>query len=113
MRDGSYVSFHVRRSVRRAFIVLAVGVALVTALPAAGAQPTAASDPAVITAWNATAASTIAGAPPNGAGKNNAEGVAWFSYVQAAVYNAVVGITGKYELYRWHAQAPHGASPQA
>jgi hypothetical protein len=29
------------------------------------------------------------------------------------VYNAVVGITGEYELYKWNARAPKGASPQA
>ena len=37
----------------------------------------------------------------------------WFPFVQAAVYNAVNGITGKYELYKWNAKAPKGASPQA
>ena len=29
------------------------------------------------------------------------------------MYNAVVGITGEYELYRWNAKAPKGASPEA
>ena len=29
------------------------------------------------------------------------------------MYNAVVGITGEYELYRWNALAPKGASPEA
>ena len=37
----------------------------------------------------------------------------WFPFVQAAVYNAVNGITGEYELYKWNAKAPKGASPQA
>ena len=111
MRDGSYA--HVRRSVRRAFVVLLLGAALAAALPASGARSAGAADPAVITDWNAIATNTIAGAPPNGAGKGNAEGITWFAYVQAAVYNAVVGITGDYQLYKWHARAPHGASPQA
>ena len=88
-------------------------VVVLYARPAAGAQPPAAADPAVITAWNATAVSTIAGPPPNGAGKANAEAFLWFGFVQAAVYNAVNGITGEYELYEWNARAPKGASPQA
>jgi hypothetical protein len=37
----------------------------------------------------------------------------WFAFEQAAVYNAVVGITRRYELYNWHARGPRGASPQA
>jgi len=86
---------------------------LAAALPASGARSAGAADPAVITDWNAIAVNTIAGAPPNGLGKGNAEGITWFAYVQAAVYNAVVGITGDYQLYKWHARAPHGASPQA
>ena len=88
-------------------------VAVLYARPAAGAQPLAAADPAVITAWNATAVTTIAGPAPNGAGKANAEAFLWFAYTQAAVYNAVNGITGEYELYEWNATGPKGASPQA
>jgi hypothetical protein len=88
-------------------------VAVLYARPAAGAQPPAAADPAVIPAWNAIAVSTIAGPAPNGAGKANVEAFLWFAFVQAAVYNAVNGITGEYELYEWNAKAPKGASPQA
>ena len=50
---------------------------------------------------------------PNGAGKANAEAFLWFGSVHAAVYNAVNGITREYELYKWNAKAPKGASPQA
>ena len=88
-------------------------VAVFYARPAAGAQPPAAADPAVVSAWNAIAVSTIAGPAPNGAGKANVEAFLWFPFVQAAVYNAVNGITGEYELYEWNAKAPKGASPQA
>src|SRR5439155_199537 len=80
---------------------------------ASRARCPSAADPAVITTWNALAIITIAGPAPNGAGKANAEGVFWFGFVQAAVYNAVVGITGEYDLYKWNARAPKGASPQA
>ena len=88
-------------------------IAVIYARPAAGAQPPAAADPAVIRDWDAIAVSTIAGPPPNGAGKANVEAFLWFPFVQAAVYNAVNGITGEYELYKWNAKAPKGASPQA
>jgi hypothetical protein len=92
---------------------LGIGAALTAALPASAVQPPAAADPAVISDWNAISVNTIAGAPPNGAGLNNAEGIMWFAFAQAAVYNAVEGITGDYALYDWHAKAPKGASPEA
>jgi hypothetical protein len=92
---------------------LVIGAALTAALPASAVQPPAAADPAVITNWNAIAVSTIAGPAPNGAGLNNAEGIMWFAFAQAAVYNAVEGITGAYDLYDWNARAPKGASPEA
>ena len=63
--------------------------------------------------WNAVAQTTITAPAPSGAGKANAEGFLWFGYVQAAVYNAVNGITGEYELYEWNVKGPKGASPQA
>lgn len=72
-----------------------------------------AADPAVITAWNAIAVRTIAGPAPMGAGKANPEAFLWYAFVHAAVYNAVVGITGEYELYKWNDPAPTGASPYA
>ena len=72
-----------------------------------------AADPAVIPAWNEIAVATITGPAPNGAGKANAEAFLWFGFVQAAVYNAVNGITRRYELYEWNARGPRAASPQA
>jgi hypothetical protein len=68
-----------------------------------------AADPAVITDWNATMVATIV----TDAGKGNAEGIFWYSFVQAAVYNAVNGITHKYDLYKWHRYGPRSASPEA
>ena len=68
-----------------------------------------ADDPAVITDWNETAVATIV----TDAGKANAEAFLWYAFEQAAVYNAVVGITRRYELYRWNALGPKGASPEA
>ena len=68
-----------------------------------------AADPKVISDWNAIAFDTIV----VDAGKANAEAFIWFAFEQAAVYNAVVGITRRYELYKWNARGPRGASPQA
>jgi hypothetical protein len=80
---------------------------------AIGSTGPRAEDPAVITTWNANAVRTIAGPAPLGAGKANAEAFIWYAFVHAAVYNAVVGITGDYELYKWNERAPMGASPEA
>jgi hypothetical protein len=113
MLRATSLSPHRPWQARHAILALLLSASLIAPTPAAAAQPPAASDPTVITTWNAIAVSTIAGPPPNGAGKGNAEGLLWFSFVQAAVYNAVVGITGEYELYKWNARAPKGASPQA
>jgi hypothetical protein len=63
----------------------------------------------VIADWNATAVATIAG----DAAKGPAEAYVYFAFTQLAVYNAVVGITGDYEQYRWRRRAPSGASPEA
>ena len=67
------------------------------------------ADPAVIRDWNATMVATIV----TDAGKGNAEGVFWYSFTAAAVYNAVEGITREYELYKWDVRGPRSASPEA
>jgi hypothetical protein len=81
-----------------------LSLSLVIAMPAAGAPPPGADDAGVITTWNAVAASTI---PGNPAAFLN------YAFVHLAMYNAVVGITGEYEQYRWASPAPHNASPEA
>jgi hypothetical protein len=74
-----------------------------------GAAASADVDPGVITDWNATAVATIV----VDAGKANAEAFLWFGFTEAAVYNAVVGITRRYELYDWDVRGPRAASPEA
>jgi hypothetical protein len=90
-----------------------VAVALLTtsvgSLEASGSPPRGASDPKVVNDWNAVAFDTII----VDAGKANAEAFMWFAFEQAAVYNAVVGITRRYDLYNWEARGPREASPQA
>jgi hypothetical protein len=95
---------------KRLAVGLVAGSLLVAGLGTTGtaaASPDA--DPAVIRDWNATAVATIV----VDAGKANAEAFLWFGYVQAPVYNAVVGITREYELYRWRNLGPRSASPEA
>jgi hypothetical protein len=64
---------------------------------------------ASVISWNATATDALAidakFGPP-------VFGVA-IAYVQAAVYNAVVGVKGGFEQYKWHARAHHGTSVDA
>jgi len=75
----------------------------------AGVAAAAAADPAVISDWNATAVATIV----TDAAKSPAEAYVYFAFTHAAMYNAVVGITRDYELYKWQRQGPRWASPEA
>ena len=84
---------------------LAAGVA--TAAPAAAT--TSSDDPAVINDWNEIATTTLVGDTTK-AGPTH---ILYMAFVHAAVYNAVVGIEGRYAPYRFHARAPRGASAQA
>lgn len=97
------------RMTRRVMGGAAAGAALLGAAPGITSAATPGSDPSVITDWNATAVATIV----NDAGKAGAEVFCWLGFAQAAVYNAVVGITGRYDLYKWTAAGPSDASPQA
>jgi hypothetical protein len=102
---------HHRYRLRLSLAAIALCAALTVPMlqPAAGAKTSPDVDPAVITAWNETAVATIV----VDAGKANAEAFLWFGFVQAAVYNAVVGITRDYELYKWNRRGPRSASPEA
>ena len=104
MRSFSSLDRQPRRRIRRGAPALLLGLSLVIASPAAGAPPSAADDPGVVTTWNTIAASTI---PGNPAAFLN------YAFVHLAMYNAVVGITGEYEQYQWASPAPNNASPEA
>jgi hypothetical protein len=106
----SHVTVHPFRSGFAAvFLIAALLATNVGGIRAAARRAAPAADPAVITAWNETAVATIV----TDAGKANAEAFLWYAYEQAAVYNAVVGITGRYELYKWNVRGPKKASPEA
>jgi hypothetical protein len=68
----------------------------------------AGADPSVINEWNATTVAIMADA-----GKSNAEGFLPIGFTAAAVYNAVMGVTGRYALYRSSARTEPTASAQA
>jgi hypothetical protein len=89
-------------------VISMVASATLVALPGSPAAA-APADPAVVGAWNEVAFATIV----IDAGKANVEAFMWLAYEQAAVYNAVVGITRRYELYRWNTLGPRWASPEA
>jgi hypothetical protein len=69
----------------------------------------AGADPNVINDWNATAIGVIVADAMTGP----PEAMQYIGYVQAAVYNAVNGITGRYALYKSDAVPGPMASPQA
>jgi hypothetical protein len=101
-----------RHSSGRRWLGACVGVLLVTCLGTASTATAATAhmaDPAVISEWNSIAVTTL-GADTT---KAPQEIPLYMGFVQAAVYNAVVGIDGRYEPYRFHVRAPRGASAQA
>ena len=76
---------------------------------AAATPPASDGNPAVIADWNAIAVSTLSADTT----KQPVEDILYTAFVQAAVYNAVVGVEGRYAPYRFHAHAPRGTSAQA
>jgi hypothetical protein len=87
-----------------------LGIGIVTpGTSLASSTPVTADDPAVISEWNEIAVSTLVGDMTT----QPIEDILYMGFVQAAVYNAVVGVEGRYEPYRFHAHAPRGTSAQA
>jgi len=87
-----------------------LGIGIVTpGTSLASSTPVAADDPAVISEWNEIAVSTLVADTTT----QPIEDILYMGFVQAAVYNAVVGVGGRYEPYRFHAHAPRGTSAQA
>ena len=104
-----------RRRRLRAGTLFSAGVVAVLVISLAGAAaaaPTAATtrsgDPTVVSDWNEIAVTTLVGDPTKGV-----DAFLYMGFVQAAVYDAVVGVEGRYEPYRFHARAPHKTSVQA
>jgi hypothetical protein len=105
-----------RRRRPRAGTLLSAGVVAVLVIMLAGtatAAPTAATtssgDPTVVTDWNGIAVTTLAG----DTSKQGVETFLYMAFVQAAVYDAVVGVKGRYEPYSFRDRARRGTSAQA
>jgi len=86
-----------------------LGIGIVTPGTSLASNTPAADDPAVISEWNELAVSTLVLDTTT----QPIEDILYMGFVQAAVYNAVVGVEGRYEPYRFHAHAPRGTSAQA
>jgi hypothetical protein len=103
MRNLSTTS-NSRRRPRGVAAMLLLTIVLASATPVAAVPSASGTNAAVITTWNQVAASIV---PPNPAAFLN------YSFVHLAMYNAVNGITGRYELYQWDEHANMSASPEA
>ena len=97
-----------RRSARRIAPAVLLSLSLLIASPVTAApHPHPEADASVISTWNEIAITTITAAGVSPAAFN------YFAFVHLAMYNAVVAITGEYELYKWNGVAPKVASPEA
>src|ERR671911_1737280 len=108
MRHASSTTTPSTRSAWRVAPALLLATTVVAATPVAAAPaPAPAASAAVVSTWNGIAVSTVTAGAPGPTAFN------YFAFVHLAMYNAVVGITGEYELYKWDKHAPTGASPEA
>ena len=106
--DASSKAPHARRSARRIAPVVLFTLTLIAAAPVgAKPHPHPSADASVISTWNEMAVLTVNAGVPSPTAFN------YFAFVHLAMYNAVVAITGEYELYKWDAVAPKPASPEA
>ena len=109
-KESGRLGTAIRGGGKRLAVALLAGSLLVAGLGTTGTAAASPDvDPVVIRDWNATMVATIV----VDAGKANAEAFMWFGFVQAAVYNAVEGITRDYELYKWRKHGLRSASPEA
>lgn len=95
-----------------AAVSLVTGVSAVTDGRPTGAQAAASRPPAaaaVIGEWVGRVSGVV---DPEGRLRAPDDAV-WQAYVSLAMYNAVVGIEGRYDPYRWRARGPRGASAEA
>ena len=102
----------VRRSLAKGTAAVLLTSLIVTVPTTASAKDTTADQAAAaaaISEWNEIAQKTLLADTT----KAIPEDFLYMGFVHAAVYNAVVGIEGRYQPYRFRAKAPQGASSQA
>lgn len=101
-----------RHRVRRGVLVSIAAVLLLTpviATPTAAGARRAPGDPTVISSWTLLAEKTLLADTT----RKPQEAFLYLSFVDAAMYDAVVGIDGRYRPYSLHARPARGASDQA
>ncbi len=111
MRD-SFLPIRRGRRSRGIVTALMLTLCLAAASPVAATSSSGSGkNPAVITTWNQIAVTTTANAatPPASSPTN----FIYFALTHIAMHNAVNGITGKYELYRFDGHPEKKASPEA
>jgi hypothetical protein len=101
---------HGLRSRVVAAVIAAAFLATTVASVVDAATPWTSRDPRVINRWNKIGVDLIIGTASIG---GTARAFNYYAYEQAAVYNAVVGITRRYQLYQWSRLGPRTASPAA
>jgi hypothetical protein len=99
----------VRRSLATGSAALLLTSLAVGAPSTATAKDTSQAAAAVISEWNEIAQKTLLA----DTAKAIPEDFLYMGFVHAAVYNAVIGIEGGYQPYRFRTTAPQGASSQA
>ena len=96
-----------RWSLAAAFLLI---LAVVPATSGTASATPPASEAKVISDWNSIAIDTLVGDTTK---TGHPQVFLYLGFVQAAVYDAVVGIDGGYAPYAFHERAPHPSSPQA
>jgi hypothetical protein len=113
LKDSSSSSRRRKAQIRSWLAAFAAAVVLAALAfgPATAATATTMDpgDPAVISDWNELAATTLVADTT----KFPPDHILYMAFVQAAVYDAVVGVEGRYQPYQFHARAPRRASAQA
>ncbi|MFJ9006983.1 vanadium-dependent haloperoxidase [Streptomyces canus] len=89
--------------------LVALALGTVPATATTSAAPHHRTSAGVILDWSETAVATV----HTDARRPAAEQFLWYGFVDAAVYNAVVGIEGRYTEYKWHERGPRKASAEA
>jgi hypothetical protein len=96
-------------AIRKASRLICVAIGLLVAASPSLPRSSPAETPSVISEWNTIAMTTLQG----DTGKAPQESLIYTAFVQAAMYNAVVGVHQRYEPYRSHERAPRGTSATA
>lgn len=102
--------FTVARRIWPLALALLLTLAAVSATSGTAAANAPSGDASVISDWNQIAVNTIVNDPPI---TGHPQALLYMGFVQAAVYDAVVGISGRYGPYSFHQRPTHPASPQA